>query len=265
MDEVGEYCHYPGLPAPVNVPLETPPPHPCPYLPGREATLRGFYASRMGAEVYHRFLDAGFRRAGRVIYQPICRGCRACMPIRVAVAEFRPGKSLRRCWRRNADLNVSVDEPVLTEEKCALYQRYLAARHDKQMDDDAGSLEDFLYQSPVRTVEFTYRFGKRGSLAAVGICDVSAGSVSSVYFFFEPRESRRGLGNFGAMVEIEYARRLKIPHWYLGYWVKGCRAMEYKANFRPHELLWPDGGWRRSEETGQKKEETERRRDEETE
>jgi arginine-tRNA-protein transferase len=69
--------------------------------------------------------------------------------------------------------------------------------------------------------------------------------VSSVYFYFDPAESNRSLGNFGALVEIEYARRLKIPHWYLGFWVKGCRAMEYKANFKPHELLHSDGVWRR--------------------
>jgi arginine-tRNA-protein transferase len=245
MHPTGDFSPYPALPPPVEVPMETPPPHPCPYLPNRQTTLRGFYVQRLPGEMYHRFLDAGFRRAGNVIYQPICKTCRACMPIRVPVEQFEPSKSLRRCRKKNADLHVSVAEPELTEEKCDMYRRYLSARHDKQMDEDPSSLEEFLYHSPVRTVEFTYRAGKTGPVIAVGICDVCPQSVSSVYFYFDPAESNRSLGNFGAIVEIEYARRLKIPHWYLGFWVKGCRAMEYKANFKPHELLHSDGVWRR--------------------
>ena len=51
------------------------------------------------------------------------------------------------------------------------------------------------------------------------------------------------------LAEIDYAARLGIPYWYLGYWVRGCRAMEYKATFRPHELLHPDGVWRRGPES----------------
>jgi arginine-tRNA-protein transferase len=234
---------YPALPPPRQVALVTPPARPCPYLPDREAKIRAFFAGRMNGELYHEFMDAGFRRAGRIVYQPICAGCRACMPIRVAVEKFAPNKSLRRCSRRNNDLKVQVGQPALDEERYELYRRYLISRHDGQQSEDQQSLEDFLYSSPVPTVEFTYR-DQSGKLLAVGICDLCTKSLSSVYFYFDPAESARGLGNFGALVEIAYARRSKIPYWYIGYWVKGCRAMEYKANFRPHELLHPDGVWR---------------------
>jgi len=222
--------------------LITPPGRPCPYLPDQIATLRAFYVDRMAGATYHDFLDAGFRRAGHVIYQPACTGCRACQSLRVPAAEFSPGKSLRRCWRRNADLIVEAGPPILTDEKHDLYRRYLAARHDRAMDDDPDSLREFLYDSPVETIEFTYRDGS-GQLLAVGIWDVCRRSISSVYFYFDPDHERRGLGNYGVMAEIDYARREKIPHWYAGFWVKGCRAMEYKANFRPHELLGTDGAW----------------------
>jgi arginine-tRNA-protein transferase len=227
--------------------METPPARACPYLPNREATLRGFAVGRLPGSLYHEFLNAGFRRTGKVIYQPVCRGCRMCVPIRIPVAEFVPTKSLRRCRRRNSDLHVAVDAPRLTDEKTALYRSYIAQRHQRPPSEteDDDSPQEFLYRSPVRTVEFTYRIGDGGPLVAVGICDACPQSISSVYFYFDPNESRRSLGNFGALVEIDYARRLRIPYWYLGYWVKGCRAMEYKANFRPHELLHPDGVWRR--------------------
>jgi hypothetical protein len=30
----------------------------------------------------------------------------------------------------------------------------------------------------------------------------------------------------------------------MGYWVRDCAAMNYKSDFRPCELLGPDGVWR---------------------
>jgi len=28
-----------------------------------------------------------------------------------------------------------------------------------------------------------------------------------------------------------------VPYYYLGYWIAGCPAMAYKANYRPCEVL----------------------------
>jgi len=87
-------------------------------------------------------------------------------------------------------------------------------------------------------------------LLAVGICDVCEQSLSSVYFFFDPAHSERGLGTFGALYEIATATRLGIPHYYLGYWIRDCRQMRYKTSFRPCELLGTDGTWRPAEDRG---------------
>lgn len=238
----GPSCPDPRAP-PVPVTLATLAPSPCPYLPGRNAKLRAFYARQMQPELYHDFLNSGFRRTGLVVYQPVCDGCRACQTIRVPVDDFTPNKSMRRCRRRNDDLTITIDEPQLTEEKYDLYRRYVEGRHPGDQDEDIHKLRGFLYESPIETIEFTYRDGT-GRLLAVGICDVCSRSISSVYFFFDPAGASRGLGNFGALMEIDYARQLRIPYWYPGFWVKGCRAMEYKSSFRPCELLQADGSWK---------------------
>ena len=175
------------------------------------------------------------------------------MPIRVPVDRFTPNRSQRRIWRRNQDLLVDVGAPDPTEEKFDLYRRYLRERHQRGGDnpdadadaDDRAAFVSFLYDSPVHTIEFTYR-DPAGSLLGVGICDVSDRSLSSVYFYFDPAASKRGLGTFSSLLEIDFSRRKSIPYYYLGYWIEGCDTMHYKSQYQPHELLHPDGQWRES-------------------
>jgi arginine-tRNA-protein transferase len=209
---------------------------------------RGFASGDIPGGIYHQFMDAGFRRSGRLVYQPVCNGCRECVSLRVPVTTFTPSKSQRRCLRRNYDLQITGGEPSPDEEKFALYQRYMTQWHGRADEVEAPDAWEtylaFLYDSPVQSLEFCYR-NAAGQLLAVGICDVCSQSMSSVYFYHEPLESRRGLGIFGALYEIEFARREGIAFYYLGYWVRGCAAMEYKANFRPCEILRPDGTWSR--------------------
>lgn len=238
----GTSCPYPALPPPVKLRLFETGDHPCPYIPGREARTRGLVADRVPAELYHAFMNANFRRSGTFLYQPVCSGCRKCMQLRVPVVTFKPGRSQRRCWRRNADVVVTSGEPVMTKEKFELYRQYVTRWHNKEEPETPMDLKRFLYSSPVDTVEYLYR-DPAGKLLGVGICDVSTQSLSTVYFYHDPDESDRGLGTFAALYEIEEARRLDIPHYYLGFWIEGCPTMHYKASFRPNEVLHPDGRW----------------------
>lgn len=146
--------------------------------------------------------------------------------------------------RRNGDVHVQWDAPEFTDEKVDLYRRYLEGRHpDGPMAEDAsaGSLWSFLYESPARTIEATYRVG--GRLIGVGTCDATPIALSTVYFYFDPAESRRSLGLFSSLMEIQYARQHELRYYYLGYWVPGCRKMEYKAALGDHQVLVA-GEWR---------------------
>jgi arginine-tRNA-protein transferase len=235
------------------------PPHPCPYLPGREASYSAFAARSLDPDLYHELMDRGFRRSGIMFYKPVCDGCRECVPIRVPTALFTPTKSQRRVLRKNADVAVSAGEPDFTDEKATLYAKYLRLHHGRDEPGSASSLRDFLYESPVATLEFEYRLpsepasdgaaeGVTGRLIGVGICDVSARSLSSVYFYYDPEEGRRSPGTHSAMAEIAFARSHGIPYYYLGFFVRGCPTMNYKNRFGPYELLSQDGRWERVED-----------------
>ena len=219
-------------------------PHDCTYLPGRLASSEGFTIPLLHADTYHDLMDMGFRRSGRVVYRPRCQSCSACIPLRITVNEFIPTKSQRRTLRRNEDLTMHIAAPLFTDEKLALYQRYLAHQHPgSPQSADGEGLREFLYESIVDTIEVEYRL--RDRLIAVSILDRSSRALSSVYHYFDPDEGQRSPGVYSILREIDYAREQSIPHYYLGYWIKGCSTMDYKANYRPHEILM-DGQWSRA-------------------
>ena len=239
---------WPGWAVPGGVSLPTLPGHDCPYLPGREMSTRAFWAEKLSPLIYDELMAAGFRRSGKLIYQPVCRGCRACVPLRVPVAGFAPSKSQRRAARRNADLAVETVPNRADGERWRLYRRYAADWHGDHAATRA-EFERFLYESPVHSVDMTYR-DATGRLLAVGVLDVSPVTMSSVYFYFDPDQRHRSLGTFGAVRELARAAELGLDFYYLGYAVEGCAAMSYKTAFGPHEVLCTDGYWRG--ERGQK-------------
>lgn len=218
------------------------PPHPCGYLSDQPAREAAFSVSRLPPGVYHALMDLNFRRSGCTLYRPACDGCAQCVAIRVPVQSFRPNRSQRRCLQRNSDVECRLSLPVPTRHKHALYARYLAARHQGQMSGAWEDFVDFLYQSPVQTLEMSY--WTSGILVGAGLVDVEPRALSTVYFYYAPEEQRRGLGTFNILRTIEQARCRGIPWVYLGYHVRDSAKMNYKSQFRPCEILSPNGAWR---------------------
>ncbi len=230
----------------LSLPLYQGDPHPCSYLPDRIARHEYVFPSRIEPGAYQWLMDQSFRRSGRLIYRPACDGCRECIPIRVPVATFRPTKSQRRAWRKNADVEVQMGPPVLTDEKWAMYSAYLKFQHDRH-DDSRQDLEQFLYNSSTDTVEMTLSIA--GRVIGASILDACPDSLSSVYFYFDPAEAKRSLGVFSALAEIDACVKLNLKWWYAGFYIRNCDRMNYKANFGPYELLGQDFVWRAAGES----------------
>ena len=216
--------------------------HPCPYLPLRNSRNQFTFAQRIDPRVYQQMMDVGFRRSGLVVYRPICTACQECIPIRVPVEQFKPSRSQNRALKKNRDVRVSIAPPEYSSAKWDVYARYLQYQHDGTMSDDPLDLQQFLYSSVTDTLEMTYTLA--GRIIAVGIVDITDRALSSVYFFFDPEEHKRSLGVFGALIEIEECRRRGLPYWYVGYYIRDCDRMNYKAGYRPAELLGSDGNWK---------------------
>jgi leucyl-tRNA---protein transferase len=232
---------------------------PCPYLEGRTSRLE-MLSVALDEKRYGVLLKDGWRRSGILCYRNACEGCALCIPLRrpaspaalasagaeaqspaPAEAPVSAGTARRnrRLARLNQDIEVTLRETCLDEERFSLYRKYMSLRHGQA--EDLAETYLALIASPLsRFVD--YRLGS-GRLVALGFVDVADKALSSAYFAFDPEVSKRSLGSFSVFVETSLARALGKDYYYLGYWVPGSRKMKYKADFPPFEILLPaDGG-----------------------
>lgn len=218
-------------------------PHPCSYLPDREAvTLFVDPEAKMDMATYQVLSQVGFRRSGEHIYRPHCDSCHACVPVRVPVAEFVPNRSQRRCQQRNKDLELNIRAAEYDEAHFQLYRRYMRTRHSGgSMDsNDPDAYRRVMSACWSNTVLYEYRDGT--DILAVSVVDQCGDSLSAVYTFYEPKEARRSLGVFAILSQIEQARRNGRDWVYLGFWNADSPKMAYKTQYQPLEyfdgLIW---------------------------
>jgi len=223
------------------------PPHACSYLPDQVACMEYEYFTSIAAGEYEGRMKAGWRRFGSMLFRPSCRSCRQCQPLRIPVDRFQANRSQRRTWVRNhGEVERTIDAPGVSRTKLKLYDRYHVFQADFKdwprhpPKDSAGYRESFI-DNPFPTEEWCWWIGDR--LVGVGYVDCLPNSLSAIYFYYDPEERDRSLGTYNVLAILEEAARRKIPHVYMGYYVAGCRSLAYKANFRPCEILTPEGQW----------------------
>jgi arginine-tRNA-protein transferase len=213
-------------------------PHPCSYLEGEEATTVFIDPqAEVDAELYSELSQLGFRRSGKHLYRPHCANCQACVSCRIPVNQFRPSRSQRRCAKRNQDLSIAMVATIDTEEHYELYQHYINTRH-RDGDMYPPSREQYrAFLSPEWGATRFIEYRLEGQLVGVAVCDQLSHGLSAVYTFFTSAMASRSLGVFAILVQIEQAKRMGLTYVHLGYWIKECRKMAYKTQYRPLQML----------------------------
>ncbi len=213
--------------------------HPCSYIPGliaRNAVVDPDY--EMNPEIYDYLIQNGFRRSGEQVYRPYCHTCEKCVTTRIPVTDFKRSRSQKRIWKLNQDLIVKINIDGFSKEYLPIYQRYLESRHESA---DYEGVENFLMAQwcDVHFYEF-YLPGEDNNEELIGIAvtDQVKSGLSAVYTFFDPElGSKRSLGVFALLWQVEHAIAHKMQYVYPGFWIKDCRKMNYKSNYQPIEGL----------------------------
>ena len=191
-----------------------------------------------------RLTDMGFRRSGEHIYRPWCDACGECKSVRVPVDNFNASKSQKRVLKRNQDLHVSFHMPSSSDEIYALYADYINQRHgDGDMyPPSLDQFESFLCQAPAASRTRFICFRLEQKLLAVAVIDLLPKGLSAIYTFFDPAYDSRSLGRLAVLWQIRWVQAHRMDFVYLGYWIKECQKMAYKAEYEPlqvfEDLIW---------------------------
>jgi arginine-tRNA-protein transferase len=223
-------------------------PHACPYLAQHQACHEQYLFVEYDDAALCHVLEAGFRHFGHYFFRPACSGqaqaawCGKCLPLRIPVDAFRPSHSQRRVLRRGAAIQINIDPPRYSSQKFMLYRKHkqrfpheIQTQADLDTQADEDSFFDCFYRPAPCTREATYTLD--GRLLGIGLIDVCSRALSSIYFFFDPEFSAYSPGTLSILHELEYARRLRIPYYYLGYTMQANPSLRYKMGFRPSEFF----------------------------
>lgn len=215
----------------------------CSYLPQQISRMSYRVARQLPAERYEALLERGWRRFGRMLFRPICRECRSCVPLRVVIPEFHLSKSQRRCLRRIAGLGtvqLSIVRPHVTAEHIALYNAYHSDMQERKgWAYQPIAMPDYKAAFVEGNFSFARQFEYRldSTLVGVGLVDMTPRLMSSIYFYFAPQLREQGFGTWSILQELQQGQTSGRKFLYLGYYISECGSMNYKNRFQPYETL----------------------------
>ena len=223
-------------------------PYACGYLPEQlSQSLIATPQHLVNGLQYSGLIQLGFRRSGQFVYRPHCEGCRACISVRLPVAEFQASRSQKRAFKQHQSLGVLINRPNFDEAQFNLYQAYQASRHQgAEKEEGAAQYRDFLIQSNVDSLSVSFLLN--GQLKIVSIVDIVEDGISAVYTFYDTQDTQASYGTYSILWLIEWCKQLDLPYLYLGYWIQDSPKMAYKRNFMPQEALM-NGQWQRIEKS----------------
>ncbi len=211
--------------------------HPCSYLDDQQAsTLFIDPEHPIDQSLYSQLSRNGFRRSGSHLYRPHCGACEACIPIRTICEKFVPNRRMRRIFNKNNDIVVTMVDAIDRDEHYPLYEAYVNERHqDGDMYPASKEQFDNFLSSEWQLTRFLeYRIA--GKLIACAVTDVLDDGLAAIYTYYDPTFEIRSLGVFCILSQIAMSKEMQLPYLYLGYWIKECRKMSYKIEYRPAQV-----------------------------
>lgn len=212
----------------------------CAYIPGKRMRMHSKKVEDVSKTFATAVAQRGWRRFGRNFVYPACVDCTECKSMRIDVANYKYSKSQRKTINKNEETKIVIQEPGITQERIDLYNKY----HFYKAQRDGWKHKDISMQEYYENfVDGAYDFGKEllyfidDKLVGVDLIDILDDGISSIYCYYDPDYPKLSLGTYSLLYEIKLAEMLGLEWVYLGYWIEGYKAFEYKEKFQPLEIL----------------------------
>ena len=214
----------------------------CAYKPDQEERkLFTFIKGSKNQDFYNLLISKGFRRSQNILYNQVCENCNKCIPIRIKVNNFQETKNQKRIINKGKLFERKVVEKA-TYEQFYLFKEYLDFKHpDSEMNDMIfADYYSMVKNTGIDTKIIEYRLDN--ILVSSCITDFLDNALSMVYSFYSPYANKYSLGKYMILDHIKFGKKYDKEIIYLGYWINGCKEMEYKKNFNSSEILI-NGEW----------------------
>jgi len=212
----------------------------CSYLDNREQISDYKLINNCSLEESQAFIERGYRRFGKVYFRPVCSGCDECKSLKIDATNFKFSKSARRIIKKCSHLEIIIQKPTMTHEHLELFDNYHRYMHHKKGWQYQPTSPEHYYGS---FVDGAYEYGfevlyfHNTQLIGVDLIDILEDGISSIYFYYHPEFSHLSLGKYSLYEQIRLAQQLNKRWIYLGYYVKECPSLSYKAEYKPHYIL----------------------------
>jgi len=217
---------------------------PCYYFhDGRRAVNEDIFPDPEKTKNLSVYLEEGFVRYADYYFRHKCKGCKACVPLRVLVNEFIFSKSLKRTIKMNSDLRIVIpDSPVIDTVRINLFEKYFKNKHNTHNKEKLERDVAYRHLGFKNSYEIDFYLGDE--LVAVHIVDEGSDALYASYTYYDTSHLKRRLGIFCIIKGIEFAKKLGKTYYYMGWYIEDLPVMSYKKQFRPNQLLienqWQD-------------------------
>jgi len=212
----------------------------CSYLDGKYTRLNYKCVENVSKLFATAVAQRGWRRYGKRFVYPSCISCNECKSIRIEVKDYHFSRSQRKALKRNENTKIVVQEPTLSAEHLALYNKYNQHKANNDgWDYECISEDEYLDSFVVGAHDFGREilFYRDDKLVGVDLIDILDDGISTICCYYDPEYMWYSLGIFSVLYEIKLAQEMGLQWVYLGYWIEGNKAFQYKENFEPIEIL----------------------------
>ncbi len=212
----------------------------CSYLDAKEQTTHYKVIENATAQNCQDLIERGYRRFGKMYFRPVCIDCEECQSIKIDVENFIFSKSQKRVMKKSTHLTIYIQSPTISQEHLNLFKKYHLYMKDKKGWSYNETTAKHYYESFVTGHnDFGYEvlYFDKEKLIAVDLIDILEDGISSIYFYYDPDYSKYSLGKLSLCMQIKFAAKSKKKWIYLGYYVKDCPSLSYKAEYQPYLTL----------------------------